>query len=131
MEKLLAQLNFKDGLIPAVITDADSGRVLTLCYMDENALRETLRTGLVHVLRRSKGRVMKKGETSGHVQHVSEVRIDCAGNSLLLSVRQETAACHEGYFTCYYRRYNPQTDRLETVEKRVFEPGKVYGQDER
>ncbi|MGD2174641.1 MAG: phosphoribosyl-AMP cyclohydrolase [Candidatus Brocadiaceae bacterium] len=126
MDELLGRLNFQDDLIPAVIVEAD-GRVLTLCYMDEEALRKTLETEQVHVFRRSRGRVMMKGETSGHVQRVIEMRVDCAGNSLLFVVEQEVAPCHAGYPTCYYRRYLPEQDALEVCEERVFDPDAVYG----
>jgi phosphoribosyl-AMP cyclohydrolase len=120
-------LRFDDkGLIPAIIFDSETREPLTLCYMDREALRQTLVTGQVHVFRRSKGRVMLKGETSGHTQHVVGLFADCEGNSLAIQVEQKVAACHAGYYTCYYRRYNPQTDQLETVGKPVFDPGKVY-----
>lgn len=127
MDDFLAQLHFTSGLIPAVIVDADGGEVLTLCYMNEEALRETLRTGTVHVFRRSAGRFMKKGGTSGHVQHVREVRVDCEGKSLVFVVAQRVAACHKGYKSCYFRRYSPQTGALEVIGEKIFEPGEVYG----
>jgi len=127
MENLLMELKFRDGLIPAVVADAASGRVLTLCYMNEAALRETLRTGFVHVFRRSKGRVMKKGETSGHTQRVVELRVDCEGNSLLLAVEQRVAACHTGHMSCYFRRYAAETDSLVEAEPKLFDPHAVYG----
>ena len=80
--KLFDALNFNDaGLIPAMIVDAADNRPLTLCYMNRAAIEKTLETGLVHVFRRSKGRLMLKGETSGHTQAVKQVAIDCAGNS--------------------------------------------------
>jgi len=127
MENLLKGLRFEDGLIPAVIVDADGGEVLTLCYMDEDALRQTLASGTVHVFRRSQRRVMQKGETSGHTQKVREVRVDCAGNSLLIVVEQRVAACHEGYRSCYFRRYDPARDTLEVTGQKIFDPKKVYG----
>jgi len=126
METLLDRLNFQDGLIPAVIASVD-GQPLTLCYMDGEALRKTLETGQVHVFRRSRGRVMLKGETSGHTQQVKEVRVDCADNSLLFLVEQNVGACHLGYFTCYYRRYDVESGRLEVCEERVFDPEEIYG----
>jgi len=120
-------LRFDDkGLIPAIIFDSKTREPLTLCYLDREALRKTLATGQVHVFRRSKGRVMLKGETSGHTQHVVGVFADCEGNSLAIQVEQKVAACHAGYYTCYYRRYNPATGQLEAVGERVFDPGKVY-----
>jgi phosphoribosyl-AMP cyclohydrolase len=126
METLLKELNFTGGLMPAVIVDAEGGEVLTLCYMDQEALRQTLTTGFVHVFRRSKGRVMKKGERSGHTQQVREVRVDCEGNSLLFVVEQQVAACHAGYRSCYYRRYCADRDAFQVVGKRIFEPKEVY-----
>jgi len=125
MEAMMQELHFEDGLIPAVIVEAD-GQVLTLCYMDREALGRTLQSGQVHVFRRSRGRVMLKGQTSGHTQRVREVRVDCAGNSLLIVVEQKVAACHAGYRTCYYRRREPATGALEVCERRVFDPDRVY-----
>jgi phosphoribosyl-AMP cyclohydrolase len=116
----------KNGLIPAVIVDAASGQVLVLCYMNEEAVRKTFETGKVYVFRRSKNRLMVKGETSGHVQLVKEVLVDCEGNSLVIKVEQKVAACHAGYFSCYYRRLDPKTGALEIIARRVFDPGKVY-----
>jgi len=116
----------KNGLIPAVIVDAATGQVLTLCYMNDEAVKKTLETGKVHVFRRSKNRLMLKGETSGHIQLVKEVLVDCEGNSLVIEVEQKVAACHAGYFSCYYRRLNPKTGELEVIAQRVFDPDKVY-----
>jgi len=123
---LLKELNFQNDLIPAVIVEQD-GQVLTLCYLNQDALEQTLQTGKVHVFRRSQGRLMLKGETSGHTQDVQEVRVDCEGKSLVIVVTQHVAACHAGYRTCYYRRYDPATDSLQVCEEKVFDPGDVYG----
>ncbi len=121
------KLNFDDkGLIPAVIQDARSSRVLTLCYMDAEALEKTLEEKKIYVFRRSKGRVMLKGETSGCTQAVKELFVDCADNSLLFKVDQTRAACHKGYFSCYYRRIDENGHAL-IEEERVFDPGEVYG----
>ncbi|MFW6162552.1 MAG: phosphoribosyl-AMP cyclohydrolase [Planctomycetota bacterium] len=114
------------GLIPAIIVDAQSQEPLVLCYLDREALARTMETGYVHVYRRSKGRVMLKGETSGHTQRVIEVRVNCDANSLAIAVEQKVAACHTGYYSCYYRRYNPETDRLEPRAERIFDPDEVY-----
>jgi phosphoribosyl-AMP cyclohydrolase len=127
---VLDHIRFQDnGLIPAVIVDDVSGAVLTLCYMNREAVETTLATGEVHVYRRSKGRMMKKGGSSGHTQSVKKIFIDCAGSSLLIRIDQKVAACHAGYFTCYFTRYDPETDTTETVGKKVFEPKDVYGPD--
>lgn len=127
MEGLFEILNFNDkGLIPAIIMDEAKREVLTLCYMNREALLATIETGKVHLFRRSKGRLMIKGETSGHIQVVKGVRVDCAGNSILILVEQKVAACHVGYFSCYYRSYNAENGTWETVEERVFDPDEVY-----
>ncbi|MCQ9206394.1 MAG: phosphoribosyl-AMP cyclohydrolase [Omnitrophica bacterium] len=123
---MINKLNFgKDGLIPAIIQDHKTGKVLTLCYMDKSALEKTLEAGRIYVFRRSKGRIMLKGETSGCTQTVKEVFVDCADNSLLFKVEQKKAACHKGYFTCFFRRIK-KDDCCEVTEKRVFNPDEVY-----
>ncbi|MFP4027040.1 MAG: phosphoribosyl-AMP cyclohydrolase [Candidatus Brocadiia bacterium] len=127
MENLLKELNFQNGLMPSVIVDAEDGQVLTLCYLSEEALRKTLETGIVHLFRRSKGRLMMKGETSGHTQHLKELRVDCGGKSLVLEVKQKVAACHMGYKSCYYRRYDISEDRLLIDGEKIFDPEDVYG----
>lgn len=93
-------------MIPAVIQDDESGQVLTLCYMTKEALDKTLETGLVHVFRRSLGKLMMKGETSGHTQDVKSVFIDCEGKSLVIKIDQKVAACHKNFFTCYFREFD-------------------------
>ena len=125
--KLLDSIKFNDqGLVPAIIQNDEDGRALTLCYMNRDAVETTIRTGKVHVFRRSKGRLMLKGESSGHIQEVRGVFIDCEGNSLLIRVKQHVAGCHAGYMSCYYRRYDIDSDSLEICEEKVFDPKKVY-----
>ncbi|MCP4364171.1 MAG: phosphoribosyl-AMP cyclohydrolase [Planctomycetes bacterium] len=124
---LIENIKFNEkGLIPAIIADDADGRVLTLCYMNKDAVEKTLETGLVHVFRRSQDRLMIKGESSGHTQSVKGISIDCEGNSILFNVDQKVAACHAGYKSCYYRTYNPDTASLEVWEERVFDPESVY-----
>ena len=115
----------EQGLMPAVIQDAKTKQVLTLCYLNREALEKSLKEGKVYVFRRSQNRLMLKGETSGHVQLIKEVRVDCEGKSLVFLVNQKVAACHAGYFTCYFRRLG-KDGALTTVGKRVFDPSKVY-----
>ena len=123
---VIDELNFDGkGLIPAIVQDKESSRVLTLCYMNKEALEKTLQEKKVYVYRRSKGRVMIKGETSGCVQLVKEVFIDCAENSILFKVEQSRAACHEGYFSCYFRKVG-ETGEVTIEEERVFDPEDVY-----
>ena len=124
-EAFLKRLTFNaDGHVPAVIQD-ESGRVLTLCYMNREAIVKTLEERFIYVYRRSLGRLMKKGETSGHVQQVLSVAVDCEGKSLLVRIRQHVAACHRGYFSCYFEEYDGK-DGFEAREQPVFSPDKVY-----
>jgi len=126
MSDFLKMLNFNEkGLIPAIIQDCKTGKVLTLCYMNKEALEKTLKEGKVWLFRRSKGKLMIKGGSSGHIQVVKELYVDCAGNSLLFKVEQNVAACHAGYFTCYYQKVGNE-GALEVTEKMVFDPKKVY-----
>ena len=123
---LLRVLRFNDqGLIPTVIQDAKSQQVITLCYLNQAALRKSLSTGTVYLFRRSQNRLMQKGETSGHIQVIQQVLVDCEGKSLVFLVRQHVAGCHAGYFSCYFRRLNLR-GRLTVVGRRVFDPSKVY-----
>ena len=119
-------LQFNDqGLIPAVVQDVKTKQVLTLCYLNREALEKSLKEGKVYVFRRSQNRLMLKGETSGHIQVIKEVRVDCEGKSLVLLVSQKVAACHTGYYTCYFRKVG-KNGALTTVGKKVFDPSKVY-----
>ena len=119
-------LQFDDrGLLPTVIQDAKTKQVITLCYLNQAALQKSLATGTVHLFRRSQNRLMQKGETSGHIQLIKQVLVDCEGKSLVLQVRQRVAGCHTGYFTCYFRRLDAH-GRIATVGRRVFDPAKVY-----
>lgn len=91
-----------DGLVPAIAQDADTGEVLMLAWMDEEALRRTLETKRATYWSRSRSQYWVKGETSGHTQEVVSVREDCDGDTLLLTVRQTGAACHTGNRTCFF-----------------------------
>lgn len=115
-----------NDLIPAIIVDDKTGDVLTLCYMNREAIEKTIETKFVHLYRRSKKTLQKKGGTSGHTQAVKSIYIDCAGNSLLIRVDQNVAACHAGYFSCYFTKFNPSTGAVEITAKKVFDPDKVY-----
>lgn len=126
MDKIFKLLKFDEkGLIPAIIQDEISGEVLTLCYMNKEALEKTIQEGKVYVYRRSKGKLMMKGETSGCIQNVRKMCFDCEGNSLLFEVEQVKAGCHEGYFSCYYREFDKEGNVTVTSE-RIFDPKKVY-----
>lgn len=90
-----------DGLIPAIAQDAETGRVLMMAWMDDTALARTLATRTGTYFSRSRGTYWVKGETSGHVQHVRSVELDCDGDTLLLRIDQTGAACHNGTFSCF------------------------------
>ena len=123
-------LKFNDhGLIPTVIQDAKTKQVLTLCYLNEEALKKSLATGTVYLFRRSQGRLMQKGETSGHIQRIRQVLVDCEGKSLVVLVQQRVAACHAGYVSCYFRRIS-KTGKLTVSGRRVFDPARVYRRHE-
>jgi phosphoribosyl-AMP cyclohydrolase len=113
------------GLVPAIAQDADTGQVLMLAWMNREAYEETLRTGRACYFSRSRGRLWRKGEESGHVQEVREVFIDCDADTILLKVRQVgDAACHEGYRSCFFRQVEGEAVRV--VGERVFDPRQVY-----
>jgi len=110
-----------DGLVPAVAQDADSGEVLMLAYASPEALERTRETGRAHYYSRSRDELWEKGATSGHVQRVEEVRVDCDADTLLYLVKQEGGACHTGHRSCFYR-----TIEGDSVGERVFDPDEVY-----
>ncbi len=123
------QLRFDDqGIVPAAITDHGTNRLLVLCYMNRESLEKTAAEGVVYLYRRSRQQVVLKGETSGHVQRVREIRINCEQNSLEVRVEQQVGACHAGYFSCYYRRWDPEQGQWTEQEERVFDPDAVYHQ---
>ena len=96
------------GLVPAIVQDAQSGAVLMLAYMNEEALRLTLETGEAHFWSRSRNELWHKGATSGNVQRVREVLVDCDADTILLKVEPAGPACHTGEMSCFYRAYNDE-----------------------
>ena len=115
----------KDGFVPVVTQDVDTAAVLMIGFMNAEALRQTRATGRMHYWSRSRARLWKKGETSGHEQIVDSISINCERNSLLIQVRQRGAVCHDGYPTCYYRRIEDD-DSLSITTERWFDPKTVY-----
>jgi phosphoribosyl-AMP cyclohydrolase len=114
------------GLIPAVAQDADTGEVLMLAWMNREAFEETVRTNRAVYFSRSRNRLWRKGEESGHVQEVTGVFVDCDADTVLLKVKQlGGAACHGGYKSCFFREL--AGGELKTVGERVFDPAAVYG----
>lgn len=114
-----------DGLIPVVVQEAGTGVVLMLAYMNREAYDETRSTRRAVYFSRSRGGLWRKGESSGHVQHVKRMRIDCDRDTLLLEVEQVGgAACHEGYKSCFFR--DVTAEGLKIIDERVFDPNQVY-----
>ena len=107
--------------IPAVAQDAESGDVLMLAYVTPEAVERSCETGLAHYYSRSRGELWKKGGTSGHVQEIEEIRVDCDGDAMLYLVEQEGGACHTGFESCFHRTLDG-----ETVGEQVFDPDAVY-----
>ncbi|MDK2915540.1 MAG: phosphoribosyl-AMP cyclohydrolase [Euryarchaeota archaeon] len=115
------EIQFKDGLVPVVVQERRTRDVLMLAYADAEALELTKRTGYAHYYSRSRQKLWKKGEESGHVQQVSRILVDCDGDAVLYEVEQTGAACHTGHASCFYR-----TADGEEIAGLVFDPEKVY-----
>lgn len=116
----------EQGLIPAIVQDKDTSEVLMLAYMNKESLEKTLESGFTHFYSRSRAKLWKKGESSGHVQKVEAVFIDCDKDTLLVMASQAGGACHEGYKSCFFRKINTKDDKLEVTGQKVFDPDKVY-----
>jgi len=113
------------GMIPAIAQDAKTGEVLMLAYMNEEAFNETLKTGKAVYFSRSRNKLWRKGEESGHFQIVRELFIDCDADTVLLKVEQiGGAACHEGFSSCFFRKLID--GKTEVIGSRIFDPSKVY-----
>jgi phosphoribosyl-AMP cyclohydrolase len=125
LNAVLDQVRFDDrGLAVAMVQDAETGQALMCAFVNREALVRTLETRRMHYWSRSRGRLWLKGETSGHVQNVREVRIDCDGDALLFRVEQTGGACHTGYFSCFHRRLDADGWRVDG--HKVFDPNEVY-----
>lgn len=114
------------GLLPAIAQDKDSGDVLMMAWMNEEAWQETLATGRAVYFSRSRQRLWRKGEESGHQQQVDEIRVDCDADTILLKVTQTGAACHEGYRSCFFRTVDAEGNARIT-EEQLKTPGEIYG----
>lgn len=113
-----------DGLVPAVAQQHDTGEVLMMAWMNAEALRETVATGRVCYWSRSRGRLWRKGERSGQVQTLVEIRLDCDGDTVLLLVDQTGPACHTGRRSCFYTRLDP--DGAEIISDPLIPPEELY-----
>ena len=124
-QDILAAIGFNAlGLVPAIAQQHDTGEVLMLAWMNRESVSETLRTGRVCYFSRSRNALWRKGETSGQVQHLKELRIDCDGDTLLLLVDQEGVACHTGRRNCFFRA--ARDGELVEIAKPVVSPESLY-----
>jgi phosphoribosyl-AMP cyclohydrolase len=114
----------ENGLVPAIIQDWQNGEVLMVAYMNRDSLQKTLATGKTHFWSRSRKKLWMKGESSGHVQEAKEIFIDCDADCILIKAEQKVAACHTGYRSCFYRKWD-NGSFVETGEK-VFNEKDVY-----
>ena len=112
-----------EGLVPVVVQDERTKDVVMVAYMNEKALDLTLKTKKAHYYSRSRQKIWLKGETSGHFQQVKSIRLDCDNDTLLLIVDQKVAACHTGYWSCFYRAWE---DEWRVVGEKVFDEKTVY-----
>ena len=122
----MIQLRYDEkGLIPVIVQDVNSGEVLMMAYMNKEALENTIKTGYTHFYSRSRKKLWKKGETSGHLQAVRQILVDCDSDALLVKVVQHgPGACHTGHRSCFYRDINGKE-----VSQKVFSEEDVYGRD--
>ena len=126
MDEILNEVRFNDaGLVLAVAQQHDTGEVLMVAWMNADALTETLETGRVCYWSRSRGQLWRKGESSGQVQTLKELRLDCDGDSILLLVDQQGVACHTGRRSCFFRA--ARNGRLETIAEVEVDPKTLYG----
>jgi len=114
-------IKYKEGLVPAIAQDNETGAVLMLAYMNEESLRLTIETGVAHYFSRSRSKIWRKGETSGNEQKVREILVDCDEDTILLKIDQIGGACHEGYRSCFFRTIDG-----EVVGEKIFNPEDVY-----
>jgi phosphoribosyl-AMP cyclohydrolase len=117
---------YHDGLVPAVVQDAATNEVLMLAYMNRDALRKTLETGLVTFWKRSSQKLWTKGETSGNVLRMTAVRVNCEDNSLLILADPVGPTCHTGHTSCYYREVTTPQDDWREISCAEFDPNVVY-----
>ena len=118
IERLIAKVDWEkaDGLVPVVVSDTEKN-VLTVAYMNKEALKLTLETGFAHYYSRSKGRIRKKGEVSGNTQRLVEIKVDCDQDALLMTVKQKGTACHTGHYSCFFETIEgKKEDRVEEID---------------
>ena len=130
----LPELNYRhevngEKLVIAISQDYETEEVLMVAYMNREAFIKTVETGIAHYWSTSRNKLWLKGESSGHTQEVKEIFTDCDTDAVLMKVKQNGAACHEGYYSCFFREVTDEDGfKLKIVRERVFEPENVYGE---
>ncbi|GMU20078.1 MAG: phosphoribosyl-AMP cyclohydrolase [Phycisphaerae bacterium] len=123
----LDQLKYnEEGLIPAIVQDAETGEVLMMAWMNRQSIEDSIKTGRTHFWSRSRQKYWMKGESSGHVQEIQEILTDCDADTLLIRARQHGAACHEGYRNCFFRKLDKDGE-WQVCAERLIDPEQVYG----
>jgi phosphoribosyl-AMP cyclohydrolase len=126
--KLIASIHFDErGLVPAVVQDASTGMVLMLAYMNAQAVEKTIATSEAHFWSRSRKELWHKGSTSGNIQYVVDLRVDCDRDTLLLRVNPAGPACHTGHTSCFFQRYDREDDRFIEIEALPGSPNESQG----
>ena len=116
-----------NGLIPAIAQDARTGQVLMVAYMNRQALDATIQSGYATYFSRTREKLWKKGEESGHIQKVEQILVDCDQDCLVLKVSVDAGQCHVGYQSCFYRALSKNSDKkLEFIAEKVYDPEKTY-----
>jgi phosphoribosyl-AMP cyclohydrolase len=124
----LEKLKFNaDGLIPAIIQEQSTGRVLMMAWMNAESIKRSVELGKTVFWSRSRQKYWIKGESSGHVQIIKDVAFDCDGDTLLIQVEQTGAACHEGYKSCFFRSMREQGNSVTATEPQLIKPEQIYG----
>jgi phosphoribosyl-AMP cyclohydrolase len=116
-----------NGLIPAIVQDADTGEVLMMAYMNKSSLEDSIKTGKTHFWSRSRQKYWMKGESSGHTQDIQSIYIDCDADTILIKAKQHGAACHVGYKSCFYREHDNAAGQWQVRAEKLFDPDQVYG----
>jgi phosphoribosyl-AMP cyclohydrolase len=127
----LEKLKFNaDGLIPAIIQEQSTGRVLMMAWMNKESVRRSIEEGKTVFWSRSRQKYWIKGESSGNVQLIKDVAFDCDGDTLLFQVEQKGAACHEGYKSCFFRSVQQDGAEFQVTEPQLIKPEEMYGKKE-
>ena len=125
----IPRFNEETPILPAIAQDADTNEILMLAYMNAESFEETVKTGRAVYFSRSRNRLWRKGEESGHAQTVVQILVDCDADTILLKVRQKGVACHEGYRSCFFREIDGE--HVKIIAEREVDPEDVYGKSKK